>query len=1564
MSDFEIPKISKALNSDNYLLNCYNNLIKIKGIHFLFILIEILLNIIYEIEIMTKDTQYEYTSYLSNKNFRLNFVSSIANIFRYIPELTTFFILFMFVLVLDSLAYYVAIKKFKEKHIRLKILVSLLDIFFWRTIMLIFLNLFFTLNGFYFLISCIFVIPHLYYIMRHFIYNHLYYFVPEFIDYPYDEFSSSFDIILFIYKIILSITGTSNNSSLGQFCFYLLLFIQTFFSIYFINILINHSYLLMKNSFLNRARLSLFFTQNFITLIAILFGKDEIMTILFIIICIFILFSNIGYMHFIYNPNLYIKVKRETPMSNLFFYFFILSEKNDYNFLFEKKIKEHFEECGICSLCTKFNDYLKRYKRYKYKLNTENEEKEKLINEENNNKNNINDKLIDLFDIIYNNQSKYFELIKKIVINNKLNGKESLNNSYFYINLSFLIYSDYQKKNITLSLNERIILEEINKENRLLLDNHSAQINQLLLCNNFIELSNTLLSQLKDILNSEQNFYKAKKLIDLSYLLKKMKNKKYKQNLFSNKLENISNSKHLILICSIVYEEVFNTTLNNSQIPIRENFQSYDDIFNFNKINKIISLAIDLTNKRSKIIRAGKDLYTYINNDLFDLFPLIFKQHQINLFMSSILQNFDIKENDEIANNNTIIKNDKKVTRLGTKKSVKGLLKNTNNNKNKNKNENIEINLIICENNFSKMYYKLLTLKLAPLFNNDNQNFILFDGLYILNKNTIITLKDFEKNLNSKEILIAVSEPYLEEPIEVYSIPFKKYIALQKSKGYISLKMASFNLHLKLYNIYVLNRKEKESEIKKKERKNGQLKEGMVEDDEEQDLSFNKKSKVEKMQLIEDNASVSSAQTGSSYSNGISSVGVRNKKKENIYEYGGFNRIRKINTFAILTSLIILIVEYFYLKSLAKSTSNNNDSLLQYRELTRLYFQLFSSVLGVTCIFSNVYLNTEEECLRLIDIFTDNYFQGNKNKYFNYTLYSIIQNEYLSKELIEKKKNLANIHKNIGNKKYNELFGKEIDYFRVSQTIIDNLSFYIPTKIPMKFSEAVLLLFSSFQTLTENPDIIIILLDKFKDPFSLSNSIPNRGEFILSEAHKALYEMIINYKNYYREFEEINDKLIKLIISKSNFIEIFIYFTITFNTSMLIIVGSLMLIYTISFELILIKIINYINMTMNAKNDSFNFYETYLKKIENLEAILQFYKTSATKTVQKLNDIYNKYQHYLTSKKKSNANDMNKKNYKKIADNNNKNELDDIPKNQRIITRKDVKSLGITFIFIFMYFLNLFFVLTLYGLLLFTWIRYFTKKKKLYNLMNKNMSLEISVYRAINSFDLMIFDNLTISEITEVIWQNKQNENNELLKSFYDDLKIAFNSNIEKNYVGNLYSDFEDKYNFTCDILFNINNLLLQKIQNDAKASTLNNVTYNLINLCESTRIADTKDYRTVFERHFQYIRNGMLSLNDFTYIGRLLYIINDGTLARMSILFNVIIINIIDLIYTIPHKEAVSLLIKRMKNLIMISELIYLSYDIISILFVAFLYIPGINNLCNQVYILRKIFKIFEFQE
>ena len=84
------------------------------------------------------------------------------------------------------------------------------------------------------------------------------------------------------------------------------------------------------------------------------------------------------------------------------------------------------------------------------------------------------------------------------------------------------------------------------------------------------------------------------------------------------------------------------------------------------------------------------------------------------------MKNFDnsiVKEkNNETPNNNIVT-----IKRKDSKKSVK-VSKNIKslriiNNNVRNKREYVEIKLILCESIFSKIYYKLLTLKLTPLFN-------------------------------------------------------------------------------------------------------------------------------------------------------------------------------------------------------------------------------------------------------------------------------------------------------------------------------------------------------------------------------------------------------------------------------------------------------------------------------------------------------------------------------------------------------------------------------------------------------------------------------------------------------------------------------------------------------------------------------------------------------------------------------------------------------------------------------------------------------------------------------
>ena len=301
-----------------------------------------------------------------------------------------------------------------------------------------------------------------------------------------------------------------------------------------------------------------------------------------------------------------------------------------------------------------------------------------------------------------------------------------------------MIFSELKNNNYKLALNIKIILDFINNTNKIL-DIHEAQIKQIIVCNKFLSLVSSTLEQINNILKSDEN--QAIKFLNLSSSLNEMKNAKYREILFNHKHDNISNSKSVIYVCSLLYEEIFNTILNINQIPLRENYQMLEDNFiNTDKMERIISLALDLTNKNCKIVRAGRDLYCYLDNNLFDLIPLIFKDYLQKVFISKILENFNCNikgKNFEISSNlynndNSDIKSDNKIIKRTTTK------KETSQ-KNNNKSEYMEFKLIISENISSKIFYRLLILRLTPLFNFDYDiNYIILDGSFKVYKNTIL----------------------------------------------------------------------------------------------------------------------------------------------------------------------------------------------------------------------------------------------------------------------------------------------------------------------------------------------------------------------------------------------------------------------------------------------------------------------------------------------------------------------------------------------------------------------------------------------------------------------------------------------------------------------------------------------------------------------------------------------------------------------------------------------------------------------------------------------------------
>ena len=1542
MTKIDNKSIENGIKKENYLSNCYRRLIRSKFIHFLLILLEILLILLQEIDIFNRGYKPRFKT---DGQIVISPITLLVHTFDKLKIYIKFLTIILSMIIFDTIYIYLCKTDIKEKNIFSFIMVNFLELFYFRIYTLFFFSLLFTLPKLYLLISFALSLPHSYLIINNFFYNHLYFYVPEFIKYPYDQFGSIYDLFLFLAKIIISVASSSPQVELGKFCFVIILIFQIFFCFNFIDKLFNNSYLFMKNSFLNRTKLSLFLAETTIVLFSFFVGQKNLFSVFFLLIAFSIIVIYTGFLYLIYDPYSFIQIQNNKHFENMFYYLNMINNKNEIEFLIENKLTRHYRDCGLCKLCI-------RYAKYR----TEDEENKNLNEKEKENCNESdslifsgnkkNHKINDLFDLLYDGKNKYFKLIRKILINYKKYGKNIFsNNAYYYINLSYLIYSDYIDKEITLSLNEKIILEIINEENHSFLENHQAQINQLILCNEFISLGKKILLLIKDILCDDQNFFKAKKLIHLSELLKEMKKPVFKKNIFAHKLENATNSKNILIVCSIIYEEIFNTIISNSQLAIRDNIQPLEDIFNStNKHNNnIITLEVDLINYNCKIIRAGKGLYTYINKNLYDLFPQIFKQHQINLFIHSIFNGFNNDEEKSLEKDNKKIKNLNK--------------------KGKPKTEFVEIKVVLYEKILDKIYFKLLTLRLTSLFNNDNNHFILFNGTYSFNKNTIISVIDLSHKSETEEKVLGVSDPDLEdesEPNFISSLPLKKYISWQDMKGYKLKKIYSYKISIKLYSIYILELKNEEI-IKKKEisKKYIKIKSNEAENSSEE-IENNR------LKVYEETNSVTSSLHTSSYSKGISSISVRKMKKDNIIKYTGFNQIQKIIYFSIFLVIIIIIVQYLYFDKLKRDANNNNNSYINYRGFYRLYYQLFASILGVACIPETIDSKT---CRNYISIFNRVYSENYPNNTFNFTEYLLIQNEILAQKIIEEKANIIKINEYIGEKRYNELFNTKIKYIQINQKYEGYKVIFSTKEMNINFFDALLILCNSFGILTENSNNTlaqpIYFLNKSDDPFV---NIKNQTQ--MTAYQEEVYKLILNYKYYSKQFSIIDKKLYNILNQKSELIRIIIFVFVNINLFLYLIIGILIYIFLICFNKIIIRVLNYVIMIINTKSDGFDFKSIFSRKIENLEIILELYKSSPLEAIQNLNSIYNEYNQYLINKNKSAMINSNKKNLNKKNALEEEKDIDEIPKNKQLISIKDINRLNINNKYQIVLLFLVIIIIVIYLIFLFIWLQYFSKRAYLFNIITKNAKLEESCYEAVNMYELMIFNNYTLDEMIIHLDIDKDNDiensaannsTNLIFNSFYRDLYLVFELEKYHKNLGDLYQDFEDLAEFNCiNMVVTFHYEVLEIV--DEKMEDLD-LMQKLVDICVISHITESKNLKTIFERHFQFMKNGMLSLTDFSYEG-LNKNLETTIIGRIAFFFFTTTIYIIDVTTSIPHKNSVKKIMDLLGNRILLTEIIFLIFGVALILIILFFYIYNINKFCKQIFLLKKTFNILEMHE
>ena len=136
-----------------------------------------------------------------------------------------------------------------------------------------------------------------------------------------------------------------------------------------------------------------------------------------------------------------------------------------------------------------------------------------------------------------------------------------------------------------------------------------------------------------------------------------------------------------------------------------------------------------------------------------------------------------------------------------------------------------------------------------------------------------------------------------------------------------------------------------------------------------------------------------------------------------------------------------------------------------------------------------------------------------------------------------------------------------------------------------------------------------------------------------------------------------------------------------------------------------------------------------------------------------------------------------------------------------------------------------------------------------------------------------------------------------------------------------------------------------------------------LVDICIISHITESKNVKTIFERHFQFIKNGMLNLKDFSFEG-LNQNLDSTIIGRIAFFFFTTTIYIIDVTTNIPHKKSIQKLMKILWSRILITEIVFIIFGVGLILVILFFYIYNINKFCNQILLLRQTFNIFEIHE
>jgi hypothetical protein len=256
------------------------------------------------------------------------------------------------------------------------------------------------------------------------------------------------------------------------------------------------------------------------------------------------------------------------------------------------------------------------------------------------------------------------------------------------------------------------------------------------------------------------------------------------------------------------------------------------------------------------------------------------------------------------------------------------------------------------------------------------------------------------------------------------------------------------------------------------------------------------------------------------------------------------------------------------------------------------------------------------------------------------------------------------------------------------------------------------------------------------------------------------------------------------------------------------------------------------------------------------------------------------------------------------------------------------------------------------------WESYYSVYKRINALIKSHSNLSNDIYKLINYYHLMIFQNLTIEDINRLERYNISNQV-DVFTNMYKDIQDLYDS---KKYMNKLsyynLDNIDSYYNYTCktyyEYLFKSNTIL-----------RLSNIKYKdfLIFVCEYSKIFRSNNYKQIFSILIEYIQIGLNEINDHSYEG-LTAIMHKNNYSKIIVFFMTVYNYALEILGLQLQRKSYQKINSIMIIYIEISFILFYVSSSFFLLIILVGYIWKLNVTYNKIHELKKVFKICNKKE